>query len=208
MFYELGGFAEYEEDIDGDFNAFNYCLANEYCSAIMSEDFELLGEISNDLIDKIINWLNYDGEIGKNDLNVIKGIDNGSIITDKNRTFIEAIVDSHQYQIAETYLLRGIHDINLFLTYFIYAPIDEIEDYFLNGAYMFPNDREKYVQFLNSILNGLDQHFIEIKDMNQQIQFLDRIKIIINLVRYPAKYEKIVINKDNYSFVKQIIKNK
>ena len=30
MSFELGGFAEDETVIDGDFNAFNYCLAYEY----------------------------------------------------------------------------------------------------------------------------------------------------------------------------------
>lgn len=203
---ELGGFAEFEEDIDGDFNAFNYCLAEEYWAAIVEEDFEALGEMSNDLIDNIVYWLNYDGEIGKNNLDDIKGIDNGSIITIKSRTFIEAIVDYHQYQIAEVYIFRGIHDINLFLTHLIYAPIDEIDGCCLNGAYIFPNDREKYVEFLNHIFVGLDQHFLEIKDKDQQLQFLDRIKTIINTVRYPNHYKKVVLSKDNYSFVKQLIK--
>lgn len=145
--FELGGFAEYDEDIDGDFNNFNYCLANEYLSAIIEEDFITLGEISNDLLDKIVYWLNYNGQADKNDLEAIKGIDNGSIMTIKNRTFIEAIIDCHQYQIAETYIYRGVHNINLFLTYLAYAPIDEIDAYILNGAYIFPNDRDKYVEF-------------------------------------------------------------
>lgn len=203
---ELGGFAEFEEDIDGNFNAFNYCLAGEYRAAIVEEDFELLGYISNDLIDEITYWLNYDGEIGKNDLDAIKGIDNGSIVTVKNRTFIEAITACHQYQLAETYIFRGIHDINLFLTHLIYTPIDEIDGYILNGAYIFPNDREKYAEFLNHIFVGLDQHFIKIKYKDQQLQFLDRIKTIINLVRYPKEYEKIVISKDDYTFGRQLTK--
>lgn len=203
---ELGEFAEFEKDIDGDFNAFNYCLAEEYLYAIAEEEFSSLGEMSNDLIDKIVYWLNYNGEIGKNNLDNIKGIDNGSIITIKNRTFIEAIADYHQYQIAEVYILRGISDVKLFLTHLIYAPIDEIDGYCLNGAYIFPNDREKYVEFLNNVFNGLDQYFIKIKDNETQKQFLDRIKTIANSIYYPKEYGKIKIDINNYSFGRQLVK--
>ena len=205
-YFELGGFAEDETDIDGDFNAFNYCLADQYWSAIVEEDFEALGEIKNGLIDNIVYWLNYDGKIGKNDLKAIKGIDNGSIITIKKRTFIEAIIDCHNYQLAKTYILRGIHNIDLFLTHIIYAPIDEIDGYILSGSYMFENDRDKYVAFLNKIFSGLDDYYKKIEDKEEQIQFLNRIKTISSLVRYPREYGQIKISKDNYSFGRQLTK--
>ena len=96
---ELGGFAENEDAIDGtkeDFYAFNYCLANDYYVAIVSEDFEsIVGDtdkylIDIDLIDDICKWLNYDGEIGKDIEDDIEKIKDGTIITCNNRTFYEA----------------------------------------------------------------------------------------------------------------------
>lgn len=42
---ELGGFSEYQEDIDGNFEAFNRCLASDYLTAMISEDFLSLGEL-------------------------------------------------------------------------------------------------------------------------------------------------------------------
>lgn len=62
---ELGGFAEYEDDIDGTiekFYAFNYCLAEEYANAMYREDFEELGTISLDLLYKICYWIDYDNK--------------------------------------------------------------------------------------------------------------------------------------------------
>ena len=76
MSIELGGFAEDETVIDGDFNAFNYCLAYDYLCAFENEDFDALGEVNNDLIDTITDWLNYDGEIGKNNIDKIAKLQN------------------------------------------------------------------------------------------------------------------------------------
>ena len=98
-FSELGGFAESPDVIDGDeddFNAFNYCLACEYYNAVLGEDFESLGSALNDertwedTMSTVISWLNYDGEIGKDIEDNLDKIYDGSIITYKNRTFIEA----------------------------------------------------------------------------------------------------------------------
>lgn len=58
MSIELGGFAEDETVVDGDYEMFNRCLAEEYLSAFVCEDAEALGTISSNLIDNIINWLN------------------------------------------------------------------------------------------------------------------------------------------------------
>ena len=38
MAFELGGFAEDESVIDGDFYAFNFCLATDYLGAFIEED--------------------------------------------------------------------------------------------------------------------------------------------------------------------------
>lgn len=208
MCYELGGFAEFEDEIDGDFNAFNYCLACEYLTAIFSEDFKILGEISNYLIDKIVYWLNYDGKIGENYLNEIKGISNGNIMTSEGRTFIDAIIDHHQYQIAETYIYRGIQDIKLFLTYIIYTPIDEIKYDNINLMLVEQLDRNKYIEILNNIFSELEKYFIKIEEKNEQKEFLDRVKVIINQIKYPNSYEKIKISSKDYSFIKMLIKNK
>lgn len=66
--YELGGFAQYPEDIYGDetdFNAFNYCLAEDYYFAMIKEDFKALGDMSTYLFNEIEYWLNYDGKIAE-----------------------------------------------------------------------------------------------------------------------------------------------
>lgn len=91
MSLELGGFAEYPDVIDGseeEFNAFNFCLAEEYFYAMCSEDFETIGEVDTSLIRNIIHWLNYDGIINKKMEEKVKKVETGLFLTDKNRTFI------------------------------------------------------------------------------------------------------------------------
>ena len=65
---ELGGFAESPRVLGGDerdYEAYNYCLAENYYHTFLDEDFEALGEIDSYLVEDIIFWLNYNGKIGK-----------------------------------------------------------------------------------------------------------------------------------------------
>lgn len=205
MAFELGGFAEDETVIDGDFNAFNFCLATNYLYAFIDEDFEALGEVSNDLIDKIIDWLNYDGEIGKNDIDKIEGIANGTIITCNNRTFIQCIIDEHQVDMAETYILRGVKNPELYLTCILYGNMDLFES-ILNEIHYFIDSKYEYMVFLKRIFNGLDDEYKKISSKEDEYEFLNKIKIIINNIRYPKDYGKIKFSKDDYEFGKQLVK--
>jgi len=195
--YELGGFAEEETDIDGDFESFNYCLAEEYKDAIIDEDFKAIGKIRNDLLDNIIYWLN------KNDnyYEVAKSIDNGSIITKNNRTFIEAIINCHQYQIAETYIDRGIINVKLYLTCMLYGD-DVTAETILNRIHYFIDDREEYIEFLNSIFNEIEIEY-NVLDANEKIEFLNKIKRSISKIKYPTNYEKISVSISHYNWGKQ-----
>ena len=107
---ELGGFAERPSVIDGpieEFYAFNFCLAEDYYNAVLGERFGQLGECMNnsytwyDIMEKVCDWLNYDGEIGKNFEKDFDGLVNGTIITRKNRTFIEAAYEHGWYELIE-----------------------------------------------------------------------------------------------------------
>ena len=74
MYNELGGFAEGPEVVDGNWEAFNFCLAECYLQAMGEEDWEALGHMDEDLVNDIARWLNYDGVIGKDRINIIKNI--------------------------------------------------------------------------------------------------------------------------------------
>ena len=123
---ELGGFAENPNVIDGteeDYNAFNFCLAYDYYVAIINEDFDSLGEDLNnigtwyDLMDKVGYWLNYDGEIGfgiRNDIRqTIRKIYYGTIITYKDRTFIEACFENNWNELGNDLLKHLPDDLKL-----------------------------------------------------------------------------------------------
>ena len=71
---ELGGFADEPEDIEGteeELRIFNWCLAHEYYSAVVGEDFESLGEVLDDvsywhdLMNTVEDHLKYSGDTDK-----------------------------------------------------------------------------------------------------------------------------------------------
>lgn len=207
MAFELGGFAENESVIDGDFNAFNFCLATDYLGAFIEEDFVSLGEMNNNLIDDIVYWLNYDGEIGKNDVVNINGIDKGSLITKNNRTFIECIYDEHQADTANTYIMRGVTDPRLYLTCILYGDFCLYNEV-LNDIHNFVSNKEQYIEFLADIFKLIDREYLKIESSEKRIEFLEHIKIFINKICYPKEYGKIKFPTDNYTFVKQLVKVK
>lgn len=84
MYYELGGFAESPRVVDGNWQAFNFCLAEDYLSAMGEEDWGALGYMDKDLVNDIARWLNYDGQIGKDRIDIIKNIPKVLIQTSKN----------------------------------------------------------------------------------------------------------------------------
>ena len=88
---ELGGFAEDKKVIDGDFNAFNYCLSELYVYAFYQENFESIGEIDEVFFRDICYWYNYNKELDHE--KTVKEIENGTFITKKNRTIIDAILE-------------------------------------------------------------------------------------------------------------------
>ena len=188
--YELGGFAEDESVVDGDFNDYNFCLAQEYESAILEEDFSSLGEISNSLLDEIIYWLNYDGEIGKDNLHLINGINDGSIITINDRSFTEAIFDCKQVEMAATYINRGILNPKLYLTCILYGD-EEISSTILNSVHFYiVRDKDAYVKFIESLFDELQDYFSKI-EADRQLVFLSRLKRSIENIRYPKEYGNV-----------------
>lgn len=100
VIYELGGFAEYPEDIDGDFEAYNRCLADEYLGAFYDENFVATGLISSGLLDTIREWSSEKEEVDK--------ILNGTFITCKNRSIIDAIFEKRYGCLAELILYKGV----------------------------------------------------------------------------------------------------
>ena len=198
----LGGFAEDEDVVDGDWEAFNYCLAENYYSAMIGEDWDLIGESSTDLIDNIIDWLTYCEEIGKENTYDIEGIRNGNLITVNNRTFIDAIVADKQVDLAETYIRLGVKDIRLYILFMLYYE-DEFYDlnnpmntvnYVYKGTILnvyLPYDRDDLIKFLSNIFSELDKIYNGLKKNDDKKKFLSIVRFNINNFRYSKKMEKI-----------------
>lgn len=205
----LGGFAEVKEDIDGteeEFNAFNYCLASEYFAAMVNEDFDELEELGPALILTIQDWLNYDGEIGKNEIEDIKKLTTGTFLTYKNRTFIDAIIDNKQVETAETYIGFGNNDPRLYALvmsydcYEVYNCLNQI-----HGC--IKKTTESYMNFLKSVFDEVEKIFDNIKDNNEKIKVLNNLKGNLLNFRYPKEIGTInVAYVGDYRWVKQLLK--
>lgn len=194
MYDELGGFAESPEVVDGNWKAYNFCLAENYLQAMGEEDWDALGHMDTDLVNDIARWLNYDGEIGKNRIDIIKNIPKGLIQTSKNRTFVDAIVAEHKATLAQTFIYNGNHDVRLYLTAIIYGELNVVETdtNLLNHIYdsFECNNVEDYSKFISRVFEGIEQHYLDINDIKEQQKFLKQIKEFIKVIRIPAGYQE------------------
>ncbi len=188
---ELGGFAKYRSDIDGDeaeFNAFNYCLASDYLSALWGENFEALGEIDAELLNEVAEWLNYDGEIGKDQIDVIENIPTGKLLTYKHRTFADATIAHKKGEVARALIYNGNRDVNLFLTVVLYSDLFQQEkDGILN--FIPCNTKEEYLEYLSTIFQAISTYYGSLKTPEEKEKFLLQVRPAIIGIHVPEKYK-------------------
>lgn len=207
---ELGGFAEDKSVIDGgyeEFVAFNYCLAMDYYNAMKDEAFSELGLVDNSLIDDIMMWINYDGEINRDMIEEIKKIHTGMITTYKGRPFIEAVIENKHADFAYTFMVNGNRDIRLLLTYLLYGDEDRNDVISWYISYENYNDRESYIIEMKRIFNAIEDCCNGIQDNENKIKFLEIVKKNIQNIRFPKEFGKInTADIGNYNFVRQLLK--
>lgn len=190
------GFALDEYAVDGDWEAFNFCTAENFYVAMLEEDFEFLGESSVNFIENIMYWLNYDGQIGKEHEEDIEKIRTGMFMTSRNRTFIDAIADTKNVSFAETYICFGSVDVRLYVICMFGIEIDIIDgEEMYNGTILNMINRccsskEEYVEFLSKLFSLLDSLYNEITDNDKKKEFLDVLLKNISKFRFSCS-EKI-----------------
>lgn len=197
---ELGGFTKTKEDINGteeEFLAFNYCLAEDYVNAMYQEDFEELGEISEELLKMICKWYN-EIEIPTNQ-NTVHEIKTGEFRTIQKRILIDAIYENQSASLAETYLLMEVYSPKLVLTILL----SEEEDY--QDYSLVKNQKE-----LNRKMKELyDLIETEYQKCDNKKQFLNKIQKnytrIVSRKEYTTKLPPI---PNTYHWVKQLQKAK
>lgn len=210
---ELGGFARSPKEIDGDFEAYNFCLAESYLIAMGGEDWDALGDIDTDLIDDVAYWLNYDGKIGEDRKNIIEKIPMGLIMTDNDRTFVDAIVAERKVKLARTFILNGSRDPRLYLTAMLYDTNDIVDDSLLNLVHKKCYDSITYTTFLNSVFEEIEGLYISFNEMSQQKMFLMKVKPFIEQIRFPEGYQNNpelirLAQFDSFSWQKRMKKQK
>lgn len=213
---ELGGFAETPEVIDGtqeEYEAFNYCLACDYLAAMRSEDFELLGDVGLDTIESVTEWLNYDGEVGKNLKDQIAAIPQGLLITDNHRPLFEAAIENDNCNFARIFIDNGNYDFRLFAIVMTHAPIlaDNQETFFLNTIFKRNKeiDLDTYVTFLNGLFSVLEDKYALLENPEEKAEFLKRIRPYMRGIRIPPEFKRDIrimeiIKMDTYSWQKAL----
>lgn len=207
---ELGGFAETPDDIDGteeEFVAFNYCLAEDYLDAMMNEDFELLGDVGLDTIENVVEWLNYDGEIGKDKKEIIASIPMGKLITYKNRTLEEAVIEQENLPFSEVFVLNGSINPKLYVIVMDKDRINSEEgrSTILNIGLSRTKSLEEYIAFLKEVFDLIEAKYNNMTSLEEKYLFLRRIKPHIENIRikkefYADEKTKEFIKKANYNW--------
>lgn len=174
-FSELGGFAEFPEDIDGDFESFNRCLADEYLSAMIEENFLELGELSEGLLETIWNWGDF-LKISSSDFF------NGTFMTCKNRTFIDAIIETHAYQAGEAYLhVNNPKFLAMMIAY------SELYEYDLMYDEHIGLSNEEWNNLITETFNELNSIY-EMLDNEEKVELLERVKKTIPNITAPKNF--------------------
>lgn len=205
----LGGFAEDPKDIDGnqrDFEAFNFCLAEEYFYALKAEDFDVVGEISYDLMENITHWLNYDGDINKNHVDEIKLLRTGKITTSNERTLMDAVIETHNANLAEIFILNGNDDPKLYATVILYDKYEN--DYYSILNAWWNNNPEKdirsFYEFLSSLFTYLESLFTSLNDDEDKEVFLRHVNHSIKIAKIPNCFDSNIIVKNEYTWLKEL----
>ena len=211
MSFKIGGFALDEDAVDGDWETFNYCVAENYYDAMLGEEFELLGYASCSFIENIMYWLNYDGEIGKNHKEDIEKIRTGLFMTCNNRTFIDAIVETKNVSFAQTYINFGSEDVRLFVICLFGVDIciiDGEEQYdgtVLNMINRFCETKDDYIKFLSKMFALLGEQYNELQNDCDRIEFLNVVRTNIKKFKYRCN-EKISLNEIcNLTFSRKLV---
>lgn len=201
---ELGGFAEdpdvLEEETEEAQEAFNFCLASDYIDAIYDEDFESIGLIDRDLLNNIFMWYEIGG--GKISEEEERAIRNGSFITNKGRSLIDAVLEDRNDYFALTFIHNGNHDPRL---YALCVEEDEWLGLLSSDSSM---SKDEYLDFLRNIFSLIDQDYGEASNEGK-IRMLTSIKTNLSNLRYAKSYGKIKITDiGSYQFVKDMKKNR
>lgn len=191
---ELGGFAEEpkdvsdawtEEEMQRDFECFNFCLAENYVSAMYNENFEELGYMDGSLILTISRWINYKESLGNE--NLAKEISEGTLLTKNNRTFIETIVANKIYDYAYSYILIGVYHPSL---------IHLLMEGYANGLeYYCPISgvsQERFNEINSDLYDEIEKNY---QASDDKIAYLNMIKKGIGAIRFDSGLKQKPIPK-------------
>lgn len=192
---ELGGFAVDEEEIDGDFISYNYCLAEEYSIAMINEDFDAIGYIDIYMLDSICYWLNYDGR--QDNERLISDIKSGKLITNNKRSIIDAIYDKKNSSLAETYLDYGVYSPKLVLA-IILSGDDAVANIDVGIT-----SQEEFMQRVDQLYSFIDEEF---NNQDNKKGFILKLWGGFKNVRYESQLQIDIVSEEKYSWVKSLKK--
>lgn len=191
-YLELGGFAENPEEIDGDFDSFNYCLAEEYAIAMSNEDFGAIGNIDIYMLDSICYWLNYDGRHDNERL--VSDIKSGKLITNNKQSIIDAIYAKKNSSLAETYLNYGVYSPKLVLAIILSNENDVVANIDVGVA-----SQEEFTERVDQLYSFIEEEF---KNQKDKEEFILKIWEGFSNITYESQLKLHCISDCEYKWVK------
>lgn len=193
MNFDLGGFAEEPEDIDGDYESFNRLLADEYYGAFLNEDFEATGIISYSFFESFLYWLNQCNNLSVEELNLLKV---GKVLTVNKRTLIDAVYEKRYGSLAEVYLDYDIYDPKLLFA-LIACDNEEFDGYvFLNSIKI---GEDKLNELFNELYNLIEVEYVKTEDKEYFLNL-----IYNNFGRIRCNNEFILSQPTEFQFYKDM----
>ena len=212
MSFELGGFAYYDGDIDGneyDRECYNAAVAEDYFDAFYTEDYEAIGNIDHDFLEQIAHYYNLYNDRKQESEDLISG----KLITIKNRTFIQAIIDNKRIDLIPLYIdnfnIEKEISEDLVVCFILNATNNDYRWYSINDALSncIVNQnkiKEEYISRLRNIINKLEQKYIKEKSIERKKEILIKTKQFLFNLHWPKYIGDIKLEElDSNNFIKK-----
>lgn len=193
--FAISGCIEVDEGIfiDGtkeDFLKHNREIAYQYIKALEDEKFDELENFCVEIINKILLYIDKDEKYDY----YAKALRDGTFITSRGRTLIDAILDKKDTSLAIMYALSGIKDMRLLALYVMYKDINYNEEASIFSNIFDFSSALKYQKYCQSILKCIDEFYGLVDNDEEKISVLKKVAEALKQARHPSKFGEVKID--------------
>lgn len=206
--FSFSGCIEVDDDVfkEGtkkDFLKHNRDVAYQYIKALENEEFDELEDFCVEIINKILLYIDKDEKYDY----YKRSLRDGSFLTSRGRTLIDAILDKKNTSLAIMYALSGVKDMRLLALYVMYKDINYNEEASVfSNIFDFPS-AIKYQEYCENILKCIDEFYGLIDNDEEKISVLKRVAEALKQARHPSKFGEVKISLSHLKCEDELKKN-